>query len=285
MRNPIESIIIMLIFIACGAETSSTGSSDYDAKIMKMDTELSDQFSTDMFTTNPEDEIGGYYGQRIILSGIAEVPVLGFQETNTVGLALVEINNDNGILSSRIKTCETKIQRPDDIVTTVIPEAFIESLPITYRSGFVNDNSVELSRLVELNGIRLNDPLMDDLPDNVNDERIYDQDGDGYPGVTVFVSGLISGQINLIQRTITQLSGQFLDGKISGIVRWDIDEQILDSDQDLLKMGAPIIPNEDESRSVFELVKIPEEFDCSNLIENSANLFDPEPLILNPSNL
>ena len=82
-----------------------------------------------MFTINPGSDIGGHYGQRIVLSGIAEVPVLGFQETNTVGLALVELTNDNGILSARIKTCETKIQRPDDIVTTSIPEAFMSHYP------------------------------------------------------------------------------------------------------------------------------------------------------------
>ena len=143
---------------------------------------------------------------------------------------------------------------------------------------------IELSQLIELNGVRLNDPLMDALPDDTNDARIYDQDGDGFPGVTVFVSGLISGQIN-IQRTITQLSGEVRDGKISGLVKWHVDEKILDSDQDLLKMGAPIIPNEDESRSVFELVRIPEDFSCDQLIQNAPNLFDPDPLILNPTSL
>ena len=179
------------ILTACGAETDSSGYSDYDASILNLDVEFNDQSSSDMFTINP-----GHYGQRIVLSGIAEVPVLGFQETNTVGLALVELTNDNGILSARIKTCETKIQRPDDIVTTSIPEAFIESLPIAYRSGFIDNTVIELSQLIELNGVRLNDPLMDALPDDTND-GIYDQDGDGFPGVTVFVSGLISGQINL----------------------------------------------------------------------------------------
>ena len=225
------------ILTACGAETDSSGYSDYDASILNLDVEFNDQSSSDMFTINPGSDIGGHYGQRIVLSGIAEVPVLGFQETNTVGLALVELTNDNGILSARIKTCETKIQRPDDIVTTSIPEAFIESLPIAYRSGFIDNTVIELSQLIELNGVRLNDPLMDALPDDTNDARIYDQDGDGFPGVTVFVSGLISGQINLIQRTITQLSGEVRDGKISGLVKWHVDEKILDSDQDLLKMG------------------------------------------------
>lgn len=282
MKFILKSIAACLMLYACGADTSSGVDSDYKDQVITADAALTDEFIELEDAQTSTTEIEGYFGQRAILSGIAEVPVLGFQETNTVGLGLVKIESHGGVLSYRVQTCETKIQRADDIVTTLIPQAFIESIPISYRTGFVDGNEVHFSQLIELNGIRLNDPLTDPLPTDKDDERIFDQDYDGLPGVTVFVSGLISGQINLIQRTITQLSGQLDSDKITGLIRWTIDEQILGSDQELLAMGAPITPNIDPTRSVFELIRIPERFDCNALIEAAPNLFDPEPLIINP---
>ena len=273
---------LCIVIAGCGAETTSGTRSDYDQGITNIDAAVTDQYNRDEDADLIMTGLEGYFGQRAILSGIAEVPVLGFQETNTVGLGLVKIEQHDGLLSYRVQTCQTKIQRPDDIVTTLIPQAFIDSIPIYYRSGFVDNDEIHFSQLIELNGVRLTDPLTDSLPTDQDDERIFDQDDDGLPGVTVFVSGLISGQINLIQRTITQLSGHLHENKISGLVRWTIDEQILGSDQELLAMGAPITPNVDADRSVFELVRIPENFDCPELIDAAPNLFDPNALILNP---
>ena len=275
-------MIACIILSGCGADTTSGMRSDYDQSVTQIDGSIADQYVTDSLVDSTVEGIQGYFGQRSILSGIAEVPVLGFQETNTVGLSLVNIENDNGYLSYRMQSCQTKIQRPDDIVTTLIPEAFIDSIPIYYRSGFINGDEVNFSKLIELNGVRLNDPLTDELPTDPNDPRIFDQDYDGLPGVTVFVSGLISGQINLIQRTVTQLSGSLNEGSINGLIQWSIDEQILGSDQELLEMGAPITPNIDASRSVFELIKIPPTFTCDDLIEAAPELFNPQALILNP---
>ena len=51
----------------------------------------------------------------------------------------------------------------------------------------MSENTIKFSKMVELNGINLKDPLNDLLPTDPNDERIYDQDLDGHPGVTVFV--------------------------------------------------------------------------------------------------
>jgi hypothetical protein len=281
LLNYLYFCLCMTIF-GCGADTSTGNGTDYTEQIATVDASLSDQFLELEDAQTSTLEIEGYFGQRAILSGIAEVPVLGFQETNTVGLGLVKIERQDGILSYRVQTCETKIERADDIVTTLIPKAFIDSIPISYRTGFVDGNNVHFSQLIELNGIVLNDPLLDELPTDINDGRIFDQDDDGLPGVTVFVSGLISGQINLIQRTITQLSGQFDEDKITGLIRWTIDEQILGSDQELLAMGAPITPNIDATRSVFELIRIPSNFDCDALIDAAPTLFDPEPLVINP---
>ena len=279
MKKQFTLLLLSAWIIACGVDTTSSGITDYDAGIQSTDMMTNLDMSalgSDMFETT--NSLEGTWAQRVILSGIADVPVLGFQETNTVGLGLVELSKTGDLIEYRLKICETKIQRSDDIVTTLIPEQFIESIPYYYRTGFVDESTIHFSKMAEINGVRLQDPMMEMLPTEIDDPRIFDQDRDGFPGVTVYVTGLISGQIYLIQRTITQLSGTIEDRKISGLVTWKNDETILDSDQDLLKMGAPITPNIDATRSVFDLIQISTDSTCADVIDMAPMIFDPGPL-------
>lgn len=269
-----SKILMWLLILACGADTDQNHVFDYDSGIIESN--LADVSNDlDQETINPIDErLSGRWAQKTRLSGIAEVPVLGFQRTDTIGLALVDIYTEFDANWATVKNCQTSIERDDDIVTTDIPQAFIDSLPVYFRGVFVSDNNIKFSKMVELSGVNLKDPLNDPLPTDPNDERIYDQDLDGHPGVTVFVNGLVSGQIHLIQRTITDLSGIQNGNTIEGQIRWGIDESILGTDQPLLNMGAPITPNPNPELSNFELIKVSDEFTCAGLIENEEILFN-----------
>ena len=273
MNNPLL-IFVLILTIACGVSTESSGPTDYDASI-PIDAELmvGDQFASDVDMMIDPTSVVGHWAQQVVLAGIAEVPVLGFQETDTIGLGLVQITELNGQLNYKLKICQTRIKRPDDIVTTQIPEAFIQSIPTYYRAVVADDDRVLFSQMAELNGVRLSDPFEEELPTSDTDPRIFDQDEDGLPGVTVFVTGLVSGKIHLIQRTITQMEGTLEDDRISGLVDWSISEQILGADEPLLEMGAPITPNTDRSRSQFEMIRVSQNLDCAQLIESAPNWF------------
>ena len=78
-------------------------------------------------------------------------------------------------------------------------------------------------------GIRLEDPANESLPDDPNDPRIFDADGDGNPGVTstVKVSDDLQGEIYLARREIfaydvTQVDPDRLEGSIT-----DSSEQLI----------------------------------------------------------
>ena len=136
MKKQFILLLLSAWIVACGVDTTSSGTTDYDAGIHSTDMMTNLDMSaleSDMFGTT--NSLEGTWAQRIILSGIADVPVLGFQETNTVGLGLVELAKTGDLIEYRLKICETKIQRADDIVTTLIPEQFIESIPYYYRTG------------------------------------------------------------------------------------------------------------------------------------------------------
>ena len=271
--------IVCVLILGCGVSTESSGPTDYDASLLSdIDLSGNDQSITALDMTTDDTSLLGFWAQQVVLAGIAEVPVLGFQETDTVGLGLVQITESNGQLNYQLKNCQTRIKRPDDIVTTQIPDAFIQSMPIHYRAVFVDEEQILFSRMAELNGVRLTDPFLDELPDVHDDPRIFDQDKDDLPGVTVFVTGLISGKIYLIQRTVTQMIGTLNGSRIAGLVDWSINERILGSDEPLLAMGAPITPNPDQSRSRFEMIRVSPELNCQELIDASADWFtEPMP--------
>ncbi len=272
--NKFILICLLLVSVACGISTESAGPTDYDASIANDADMLEVDWSTsELDMMIDPTSVLGHWAQQVVLAGIAEVPVLGFQETDTIGLGLVEITELNGQLNYKLKICQTQIKRPDDIVTTQIPEAFIQSIPTYYRAVIAKNDSVLFSRMAELNGVRLNDPFEEELPTSADDPRIFDQDHDDLPGVTVFVTGLVSGKIYLIQRTITQMEGILENDRISGLVNWSIDEQILGADEPLLEMGAPITPNTDQSRSQFEMIRVSPNLNCSQLIESAPNWF------------
>lgn len=272
--NSMQWLFIFAIVLGCGADTQTTGSFDYDASInLSPDSSITDQSIAMTDAQVNADSITGIWAQKVILAGIAEVPVLGFQETDTIGFSLVQIEEVDGQLSASIKNCQTLIQRPDDIVVTEIPNSFISSIPIYYRTIFRDQEDVYFSRLTELNGVRLNDAINEQLPTSADDPRVFDQDEDGFPGVTVFVSGLISGKIYLIQRTITQMEGNLENGRIIGEIDWSIDESILGSDEEFLEMGAPLTPNPDQALSRFELIRISEGAGCEEIIRTKAESF------------
>lgn len=272
--NSIWWLLMFAIVLGCGADTQTTGPSDYDAGInLSSDGAIVDQSVIMADAQVNTDSITGRWAQKVILAGIAEVPVLGFQETDTIGLSLVKIEEVDGQLSASINVCQTLIQRPDDIVVTEIPNSFISSIPTYYRTIFRDQDGVYFSRLAELNGVRLSDVINEELPTSANDPRVFDQDEDGYPGVTVFVSGLISGKIYLIQRTVTQMEGNLENGRLIGEIDWSITESILGSDEEFLEMGAPLSPNPDRTRSQFELIRIAEDEGCEEIITSKAQSF------------
>ncbi len=130
-------------------------------------------------------------------------------------------------------------------------------------------------------GIEMADPANETLPDDPNDPRIFDADGDGHPGVTstVRVSDELQGEIYLARREIfaydlTQVDSDRLEGTIT-----DSSEQlILGASNPLFLTPAQWKQLDDPDRNPVIWQRVDDELDCAGLAARRVELFPPNPV-------
>ena len=174
------------------------------------------------------------------------------------------------------ETCDVSIEGEAAGVSPVIPDALVNSLPITERGGTFVDGNLVLPTIYEVRGAQNFDDLRNDpLPEDAEDPRVYDQDGDGNPGITVSVEGFISGDIYLVQRSSNALVGsQTDDGRVEGRVTWSDEQSVLGASNELLVTLQPQSePNSDPDASFFEMVSVESTVDCATIASLASSLF------------
>lgn len=82
--------------------------------------------------------------------------------------------------------------------TTSFSDAFVETMPVRERSGTLSEASIGAGFVggpfVDLVSVELEDPVGEALPEEPDDARVLDQDGDGRPGVTVVIDNALLGE-------------------------------------------------------------------------------------------
>lgn len=129
-------------------------------------------------------------------------------------------------------------------------------------------------------GIRMDDPANETLPDDPQDPRIFDADGDGNPGVTstVKVSEDLQGEIYLARREIfaydvVQVDPDRLEGSIT-----DSSEQlILGASNPAFLTPAQWVQVDDPELNPVIWVRVDEDWDCDRLAQERDRLFPPNP--------
>jgi hypothetical protein len=165
-------------------------------------------------------------------------------------------------------------------LTTAIDPAFVRSLgPVTVEASL--DASSAPTRFAqswstELHGVRLDNPETDPLPTSASDPRVFDQDGDGKPGITVHACalGVITGDVYLIERLRTRLEGDVvspdrIEGRVEGTV-----EQVILGATNALFFGAIVSrPDPVSAHSFFVLERIDPAWGCQEILLHQATLF------------
>jgi len=227
-------------------------------------------------------DLSGVWAMVQITSETVRIPIVGERTRTTatrLRLIVEQSDNDFSVLET---PCATNIDDGTMMVNTTIPDAFLHSLGVTERAAHLElvsqidqstgDPSSERRIVFPWNtqvlGARLKDPDNEALPMDVADPRVFDQDNDGHPGMTVRVEimGLISGEVYVVQRNRNRLIGTVVSaGFIRGTIEWEAEQVIMGASSPFLASGGQGIPDPDPERNFFLARRIDPMLDCADI--------------------
>jgi len=238
-------------------------------------------------TGPPSENVEGKWAALQILT--ASVTIAGAQasENRVTTLLIMDAVPDGDSYTFTEQICDISVDNiagicgEGSLVTTVVPQAYIDALDYGPRPGTVTQAggvlSLQLPKNYQLKGVKLDDPASDPLPTDPEDPAFWDQDGDGKPGMSLrFVQpGMFTGELYIGQRDWTELNGTIVaGGRIEGLMKWDKDEVILGSNPaDLFDSSPQSGPSTDETKSRFIMVRIDADKDCAGIIADRTALF------------
>ena len=271
-------------YVAAGGRSGAAGESSPDAT--RSSASDAGGALADMGTAGPTADAGetgtagllGVWAQRQVTVSDVDVPVVGTTRTPTVSLLRVEISPGRapGLRALHLQICGISLGSDADLARTLIPDAFVDALPEVDREASLGeDGTYTVEWLTQVHGARLEDPEADMLPTALDDPRVFDQDGDGHPGLTVRIGGLVDGEIYVVQRGRDRLSGRFADDRVDGRLEWTSEQVVLGADVDLLEMPVPTHPVADPAAHVFALRRLPADADCEFVLAHATELFEP----------
>jgi hypothetical protein len=225
-------------------------------------------------------DLSGVWAMVQITSETVRIPIVGERtRTTATHLRLIIEQNDDDL--SILEThCATNIDDGTTMVNTTIPDAFLHALGVTERAAHLElmsdtdrstgkpsyNRRIVFSWNTQVLGARLEDPDNEALPVDEADPRVFDQDNDGHPGMTVRVEimGLISGDVYVVQRN--RLIGTVISpGFIQGTIEWETEQVILGASSPFLASGGQGTPDPDPQRNFFLARRIDPLLDCADI--------------------
>ncbi len=178
---------------------------------------------------------------------------------------------------------------PSNPAKVVLPDAWrLTPAPLVRSGSFADDGTgqmtLTLPTLIEVFGAILTDPANEALPVDANDPRLFDTDRDGFPGITVDLTGLISGTLRSVQRQATALYGVAVSpDRVEGGMAYESDQSVVASDPPNIKTlysGSKASADPTACSSTFVMVRVPDVadagvVDCAWVRDNEVTLLGP----------
>jgi hypothetical protein len=227
------------------------------------------------------DDVSGTWAMLEVAARLAQAPAIPDPIPNAaVTLYLMTQEQDGTALTVNGQACRHWVSDPESLVHTLIPDSYIValepfSLGGTYEIDAQGIGTYHLEPFVQVIGAELANPTTDNLPLEPTDPGVIDEDEDGSPGVTVFLSGVVSGSLYVVSRRVSTVEATATAADhLSGLLDFTAEENILASDPTSIKDLSPqIAPDPDECKSTVEMVRVPDGTDCATLIADYETLF------------
>ena len=223
-------------------------------------------------------DLAGTWVQKVVTTAVSDVPIIGEVTSRTVALQRVQLTHQDDQLAMQIEACDVRVNSSVDAIKTHIPDRFVHALSGVSRPARLEHEAggsrFVVPRHVFILGMHLREPSSEYLPTEANDPRVFDQDRDGYPGVTVRVSGLIDGKLFLVHRGWDRREGRIVDrDRIRGRVEWRKEQIVLDSTSIFLGQPPDTHPHPDAAQSFFRMHRVDDTWTCEKLVAKQQTVF------------
>lgn len=284
------AVLAAVIAGACGgddsadpAETSTTAAPDTTTTASTSTTTS----TTSEAPTTTEAPVETVLGAELV-GRWAHFDIVAYEDptmkTQIVSYGITDFTIDDGRLIETDRFCFSE-QRSDQPIETSLSDAATQAIvPVPVAVEVSVENGILRVRRPATPtplGIRLDDPANEPLPTDPNDPRLVDDDGDGNLGVTVRirVSDDLQGELYIARREIFAYD-MTLDGpdRLTGTVT-DGSEQLVigASDPIFASVEGQWTQHPDLSNSPIHLVRVADDFDCTQLRAQRDDLFPPVP--------
>lgn len=228
----------------------------------------------------PTPDLTGRWAQLQRTTAVSDVTFVGEVISTTTALLLLEITRQGEGFTLRETVCAIDLASTADSVTMRIPPAFQRAVSGRTRPARLERDGAGWRYVqpmkIEVSGAQLKNPERDKLPDDEDDPRVTDPDRDGKPGLTVQVRGLIDGDIYVVQRDRSELTGTLSpDGtRVAGGIKWRAEQTVLDATSVFLSGDPPeSAPHKDAKRSTFKMTRVAPGASCADLLAKRRSLF------------
>jgi hypothetical protein len=164
-------------------------------------------------------DISGAYAVRVKSVIKSRTLSTGETSTSTVTVyALATVTQDGADVSLSLKTCRAILPQVSGYQPE-IKDSVMQKLTPTKTTGTVSKDdegtvSLTTKTAAVLAGVKLTNPTTDSIPTSGSSSKVIDQDQDGYPGVSILISGFkVYGALRVLfaldgTRDGTELSGE-----------------------------------------------------------------------------
>jgi hypothetical protein len=230
----------------------------------------------------PAASIAGHWAMKVTQKGTFK-PVGDEWGITLTELVLVHIPADgSGVyftFCDELMDVDTKVKNDQMKPVTHIGQALKDTLVGT----MVSLNTDDLKKLPKMDvlwlwGLKdMKDPATDTLPDSPG-PQVWDQDGDGNPGVTIEVEKPIPGKRYMVRRNIWHMQTGTPDKDflwITGDLSYKLDESAVGATNSLLKTIAPITP--DKTGNNYVMRRVLPGLTCKELVDGHEKIFGGMP--------
>ena len=232
----------------------------------------------DAVTTAFDDQFIGFWGIKAKVDSIQTLPVFGDKgSTNTI-LSVGQLRRDGmGKLVMDQQECQVTVKSEVAFIMTDVPDKIADTTPMLTGAVQVFGSAGALGfrrdQVAIGIGCNLVEPFNDPLPTDKTDARVFDQDSDTNPGVTVNPQSPVKGSVYVVQRRKYSYENgrQVNQNRLTGSIMDRSSQYILDATDNALKSQVPTKPV--DTTSVFEMIRLSSQYTCTRLKQEAATLF------------